>query len=416
MLAPSNRLGGMLACRMPLPDARAGLGAAPRSARPGRDGDARRAPVLAAVATCLLVLVACVAPEREVAIVPQPLVTLPSGAWSLVPLGGAARCADGSAYAAQVRPGDLDHLVVFFQGGGATWGEIPGATALVTPLLGSLYVDRVTPVADAGLTRAAPSGDVGAATQVVVSYCSGDVHWGDAVGVDGAGEPILHSGAANVRAVLDWLDAQSLTPERLDVVGCSAGAYGALMWSTNLRDLYPTAARSLLLDAGLGVVQAPFVEGTVGLASWNAGGAYRDNGFDDLVDDPDIDYFERLVAAAALGFGGPIGVASTDRDLVQAAFWYLTDDDRDTFAGAIDLWSEAAVARLARLDALAGVSTYLSDWVRSSAPIARPAIATGHCFVGDDDLWDPDVGAPFRDWWAALRAGAAPPGVDVRDE
>ena len=357
-------------------------------------------------------------PTADDAIVGAPaLHELPLGEWALVPLSGATRCADGSDYALQVRRGAGAELLVFFQGGGATWGELDAASGLLRPLLGELYQERVKPLAPRGLAAPPPGEPVSEATQVVVSYCSGDVHWGDADGVDALGEAIEQRGAHNARGALAWLAAQQLSPSRLSVVGCSAGAYGALLWALGLAELYPGAPRSLLLDAGLGLVKSPFLEGQHGLAAWNPRGAYADNGLESLLETLDVDYYERLLAAVAERFGGPVGVASTDRDPVQAAFWYLTGDD-PTLAGfglaEVSVWSRAALARLELLAELPEVSTFVSAWVPSDAPVSAPALATGHCLLSDPDLWGSPVGDAFGVWWSELRAGSLPIAVDLR--
>ena len=343
------------------------------------------------------------------------LATLPVGQWVRLPLGGETVCADGSRYAAQVRRGTDDaELVVSFQGGGATWGEIEGADGwLQQEFLSELYYERVRSVSNAGLT--APPGDdpLAAATQVVVSYCSGDVHWGDKFGVDAKGRAIEHRGVVNVEAVLDWLEAQGLAPERLTLAGCSAGGYGALLWAPSLVRLYPDAAPSLLIDAALGVVQRPFLTGATGLASWRVDRAFQANGREDLLDDLKEDYFEWLVAAVAEEFGGPIGVATTDRDGIQAAFHFLMGESPvvTSFRTAdVDAWSTLALERIGRLNDIEGVSTFVSDW----GPALLPFGATGHCVTEHRDLWRAGMGEAFRAWWGEVRAGTVPARVDLR--
>jgi len=358
-----------------------------------------------------LLLAACGLPD-----VPEgsALTDLPISEWVYLPLGGDAVCASGSRYAAQVRRGTDDaELVVSFQGGGATWGVIEEASWLLSQFLSELYFERVRSIRKGGLSDPPADDPLARATQVVVSYCSGDIHWGDAFGVDATGTRIAHRGAANVEAVLDWLDDQALAPERLTVAGCSAGAYGALLWAPSLAASYPGATRSLLLDAGLGVVQAPFVDRSTGLASWRVERAFRANGLEATLEGLGLDYVERLVASVAAAFGGPIGVASTRRDGVQAAFHFLmggapsvTSFKRDD----VDAWSAAGATRLDRLDAIEGVSTFVSDW----GPALLPYGASGHCVTEDRDLWRHGMGDAFRDWWGELRAGRLPDSVDLR--
>ena len=366
----------------------------------------------AALSAMALLLAACGMPA-----VPEgaDLATLPIGQWVQLPLGGETVCADGSRYAAQVRRGTDDtELVVSFQGGGATWGEIEDANWLLRQLYAELYYERVRTVSNAGLSAPPDDDPLAAATQVVVSYCSGDVHWGDAFGVDAKGRPIEHRGVVNVEAVLDWLDAQGLAPERLTLAGCSAGGYGALLWAPSLVRLYPDAAPSLLIDAALGVVQRPFVTGDVGLISWRVDRAFRTNGQQDLFDDINEDYFEWLVAAVAAEFGGPIGVATTHRDGIQAAFHFLMGESPvvTSFRTTdVDAWSAAAQDRIGRLNDIEGVSTFVSDWERGSIPLVD---STGHCVTEHRDMWRGGMGEAFRGWWGEVRAGTVPAPVDLR--
>ena len=370
----------------------------------------------------VLALAACGRPAHDDGITPPALVDLPPGVWTRVPLEAPARCADGSDYALQILPGDTLEVIVVFQGGGATWDglRVPLALRWLLSQLGTrLYHPRVTDVPEAGVAQPPAEAAIAGATQVVVSYCSGDVHWGDAAGRDDLGHAIEHRGAANVRAALAWLADQALAPERLTVVGCSAGAYGALAWAPSLQALFPSGQRSLVLEAGLGVVQAPFLAGPGGLPGWQVEGAYAENGLASLLPiGDDLDYVVRLVEAVAKRFDGPIGVASTDRDAVQALFWYLMGEDGSRYpddpAAEIDAWSLLALERLAALAAIEGVSSFLSAWVPDAIPSQLEGHATGHCLLASDDLWVSAEGAAFRAWWEALRSGTVPAPVDLR--
>ena len=364
------------------------------------------------------------------------LENLPQGVWSRVELSAAPGCADGSAYEIQVRPGSRDDLLLVFQGGGATWGEldVPVSLRLTLASLGTqLYLPTVTTVGTRGLAGPPAGSALDGTTQVVVSYCSGDVHWGDARGVDDRGRPIEQRGAPNAAEALRWLETQGLAPARVGVVGCSAGAYGALLWAPSVQALYPAAHRSLLLDAGLGVVQDPFlVRGATpprGIEAWRIEGAYAANGLRQLLDEPlGEDYLERLVAAVAGVFDGPIGIASTDRDVVQTLFWYLMGEDFEdypttieaiaAFAGErIDAWSALALPRLERLDDVDGVVTFVSDWTPDVLPTSVAEVGTGHCLTTEAELWDGPVGGAFLAWWAALRGdGGAPYSADLRED
>lgn len=406
---------------------------------------ATRLARVACAALAIALLAACAGTQPSDADAPIPsLDDLAVGEWSLVELRGDTRCADGSAYAIQVLPGDRDELFIVFQGGGATWGELPRAVRSTLTVI-SPYQRRVRAIdGDPGLASPPSDAAVAGATLVVISSCNGDVHWGDAPAgnVDDRGRSVAQVGARNVRAGLDWLADQALAPERLAIVGCSAGSYGALLWAPSLQTLFPDATRSLLLDAGIGVVQEPFVTASAspfdgidtpyGLASWNVATAFDRNGVGALVDAIDSDFFTTLTEAVAQRFDGPIGVVSTDRDLVQALFWYLTGDDvagfpapagpvptQDEWAAigafAVQLtsdWSPLARARLAALDDIVGVSTFVSSWTPAGARLIDAG--TGHCLTTDAALWAATgEGAELRAWWERLLDGDEPDSVDL---
>lgn len=411
---------------------------------PSTRSQRRSLPLGAALLVLVLAACAGTAPADREPPVPT-LDDLALGSWHTVELRGDARCADGSTYAIQVRPGDRDELLVVFQGGGATWGELPEEVR--SALLVSPYARRLNPVSGgSGLASPPPGAAVAGATQVVISYCSGDVHWGDAVigNVDFRGRSASQTGAANVLAGLDWIDAQGLAPERVGIVGCSAGAYGALLWAPSVQGLFPTVTPSLLLDAGIGVVREPFVSAAAspfagvdtpyGFGSWNVATAFARNGVSDLLAGIDLEYFTDLTRAVAGRFDGPIGVASTDRDLVQALFWYLMGDDFEGFpapAGAVPTedewaaieafaeqlasdWSPLARARLTALDEIDGVSTFVSSWTPDGSPLIDAG--TGHCLTTDAALWDATgEGAEFRAWWETLLDGDEPDSVDLTE-
>ena len=388
-------------------------------------------------ALLLAALTACAGPAThdDPPVVPS-LENLPQGVWSRVELSAAPGCADGSAYEIQVRPGSRDDVLIVFQGGGATWGEldVPISLRLTLVSLGTqLYLPAVTPVGTSGLAGPPTGSVLDGPTQVVVSYCSGDVHWGDASGVDDRGRPIEQRGAPNVAEALRWLETQGLAPARVGVVGCSAGAYGALLWAPSIQALYPAASRSLLLDAALGVVQDPFLVRSAtpprGIEAWRIEGAYAANGLRELLDEPlGEDYVERLMTAVAATFDGPIGVASSDRDVVQTLFWYLMGEDFEdyptaieaiaAFAGErIDAWSALALLRLERLRAIDGVVTFVSDWVPAVLPPAVAEVGTGHCLTTEPELWEGPVGEAFQVWWGALRGdGGVPYSEDLRED
>ena len=100
---------------------------------------------------------------------------------------------------------------------------------------------------------------------VYVPLCSADAHWGAETRVYNAGQTINHFGGNNVKAAFDWLTQQAYvptatpatTPADTSVVaaGTAAGAWGAALWSAQLRAAYDGVAHVFYLgDDGINLV------------------------------------------------------------------------------------------------------------------------------------------------------------------
>src|SRR5690349_12739504 len=140
---------------------------------------------------------------------------LPVGEWTWMNPGGDTKCAFGQDYRFLVRPAaHSDKLLIFFEGGGACWDgascdpayseSVAGAANLwrdqtfdydvQKDYMSGIFNPDLSPVADYNM--------------VVVSYCTGDLGWGDATGhyttPGGQNLTVHHNGVANTKAVLDW--------------------------------------------------------------------------------------------------------------------------------------------------------------------------------------------------------------------
>ena len=73
---------------------------------------------------------------------------------------------------------------------------------------------------------------------------------------------VHHRGAVNAQAAVDWMLANVPSPEVALVTGCSAGAYGSLMWATKIAPVYiPRGTRLVQFgDSGSGVFTQGFIE------------------------------------------------------------------------------------------------------------------------------------------------------------
>lgn len=207
-------------------------------------------------------------------------------------------CSRGTPYSFFVKRGTVNKLVMYYQGGGACWDyftceELQTFDSSVQP--GDDPNGDTTGFADAS-NPANPFRDWNV---VFVSYCSGDVHLGDAQATytdtdSPATTTIEHRGFVNAKVAEKWAREHFVNPEQVFVTGSSAGAYGALLHGAWLHRAYPASDFAVLGDAGNGVITEDFRANN--FPSWNV----------DANLPPDIGVAELTVpeatAAAALTF------------------------------------------------------------------------------------------------------------------
>jgi hypothetical protein len=167
-------------------------------------------------------------------------------------------------------------LLLFLDGGGSCWDPLTcAALKRATPDIGGPYgrpqfEGDLPKAAGSILDRAVEGTPFGGATLVFVSYCTGDVHWGDSTNDYPGLGTWRHAGAANLRADLAWLQANLSAPQRLVVSGSSAGGYGGLLAHELARTAWPGAKGYLVDDSGPPLVgnDVPEVERTAWYLSW----------------------------------------------------------------------------------------------------------------------------------------------------
>ncbi|WP_437677719.1 pectin acetylesterase-family hydrolase [Sorangium sp. So ce131] len=207
---------------------------------------------------------------------PAAILNLPPG-WNTVEPGGETTCSRGDPFKYFVRPGTVNRLIVEFRGGGACWNAVTCSAA------GSLFQETVTedPMvinqqgASGIYDHENPDNPFRDWHHVYIPYCTGDIHWGDNVATYGEGSgavTIRHKGAVNVRAALSWVYENVPAPEKIFVTGCSAGAYGSIMWSAHLREHYKNTSVYQFADSGAGIITETFFEDS--FPSWKPQGAY----------------------------------------------------------------------------------------------------------------------------------------------
>lgn len=224
------------------------------------------------------------------------------GAWQAVEPGGKTLCAHGAPYRFFVRSGDPAKVLLFFQGGGACWSS-QNCDLENRPT----FDPFVGPDDDPG---AAPGGifdledarnPLRSYAMVFVSYCSGDVHLGDAArdypvrGPEGYDRTlhVEHRGYANATAAMDWLNTHT-APRTLMVAGASAGSIAAPFYAELMARRYPEADIAVVSDASgaySGIDLDPLFE------TWGAKHVARGLGYEaEVLDDLSA---ERLITNAA---------------------------------------------------------------------------------------------------------------------
>lgn len=169
------------------------------------------------------------------------------------------------------REGNPRRLVIGFDGGGACWDSLTcvGSVLNEDPVYETV-VDETPALLDGlgGLfDRDNPENPLSDALQVLIPYCTGDLHMGsnDQVYIlDDVPHTIRHRGYDNVVAVLEWLthyyaNTAGARPKQVFVTGASAGGYGAQFAYPEIDSRLPAAARKRVLsDSAIGVINADF--------------------------------------------------------------------------------------------------------------------------------------------------------------
>ncbi len=172
-------------------------------------------------------------------------------------------CMDGSPYTFFARRGTVNKLVMYYQGGGACWEQltcsIPTCDDSVT------NGDNPNNASSGFADLANPDNPFRDWNAVFVSYCSCDIHFGDAAQDYDNFNPatplhVEHRGYHNSKVAEKWAREHFLAPEEIFVTGSSAGAYGAWFNGPLLHSVWPSAHFSVLADAGNGVVTQEFLE------------------------------------------------------------------------------------------------------------------------------------------------------------
>ena len=349
--------------------------------------------LLSALLTVLALLAACAEPVTpptpptpEPPPGPEVPVTLPElepGVWNAFSPGGETICSDGSPYSYYVYPGTVNKVVIDFEGGGACWdGATCGEGGPYQPSIPDPEgrLEGLSGIYD----KANPDNPVGDWYHVFVSYCTADIHLGDSVETYNTGDgeiTINHSGQNNVDAVLRWVEREFSAPESVFVTGCSAGAYGAALYTPRIAGAYPDADVTELGDCGAGVIPESFVMGEDGLNRWNV----------DAVLPEAVDLTEGVPATfladayVAIGQAHPevtLAQYNSLYDGVQIGFYArqlgLDPEDPEVQREAADLWVPGLLASLQEIQV--GLPTSFSSYI-SLLDDNEDRPGTAHCVI-----------------------------------
>ncbi len=180
------------------------------------------------------------------------------------------QCMQGSEYRYFAKRGTVNKLLMYYQGGGACWDNLTcGGTGITAAICATTATEEDDPnnfssgFADLN-NENNPFRDW---SIVFVSYCSCDVHFGDATQEYSDSLTVQHKGIHNSRVAEKWAREHFLNPEVVFVTGSSAGAYGAWFNAPLLHDVWPASQIHVLADAGNGVITTDFLNDE--FSNWN---------------------------------------------------------------------------------------------------------------------------------------------------
>ncbi|MBI2890256.1 MAG: hypothetical protein HYY13_05670 [Nitrospirae bacterium] len=197
---------------------------------------------------------------------------LPDG-WTKIEPGGETACAHGTPYAFYVRPGKINKLSIYFQGGGACWNAL--SCAFESSLLSTSAEDRAQIAENMNGVVALDNPDNPFMDWygVFIPYCTGDVQMGNRVvtypAIGSSPEvTIYHRGFVNASSARAWIYENFKDPEFIFISGSSGGSPGSAMHAPYIADHYPQSDAALLGDCESGVAPQSFMSDS--FPSWGA--------------------------------------------------------------------------------------------------------------------------------------------------
>ena len=321
--------------------------------------------------------------------------------WETVVPGGDTLCSDGSPYRFFVHRGDPAKLLIEFEGGGACWSaatcdaDVYNRTVLSDPEA-ARRAGQMQGIYD----RSNPENPLKDYTHVYIPYCTGDLHWGsaDTAYTSGTGQTLVirHRGAINATSALNWAVQNVPAPAQVTVAGCSAGGYGAALWSARIGQAFPGARMVEFADSAAGVVPDGFF-GTLSPV-WNVSAVWPSFVPDLAPDRLDMASLTLPRPYASLSAFQPTAryfQFNTRADSVQTFFYVLA---KGSVTGSeFAEWSAKMLSNV--------------DQMSAGDPNFRAYLAPGsdHCIINKASFYTQQVGGRrFSDWVGSLLAGNDP--------
>lgn len=320
------------------------------------------------------------------------LADLPADEFSFLKPGGETICATGSEYGFAVRPGDPTKVVIEFEGGGACFNDFTCSHPYSKGAESAVFKDFASAESYAGADQVGlrdhgnTDNPVKGWTHIIVPYCSADVHWGDKETTYGE-NTIQHRGAKNTKSVMDYVFAQVAAPKQVFVTGCSAGGYGSIYHTPEVRAHYSNAKVSHFSDSAAGVFPEtyfPILRDTWGFQST----------FPTAIGSADD--FKTLAYLYQ-------GIGAKYPDTLLSQYNVIGDTTQSTFLALMggSGWSDGMLANVGEL-----VNTMPNNFRTYLSP------GSVHCIIEKDEMYSKTVGGTkLTDWMKAVVADEKPANV-----
>jgi hypothetical protein len=231
-----------------------------------------------AVAIAAAIVRAAPTPTSPHAPRPHPDGEAPASArWTRVAAGGYCACADGSAFAFHFRRGDVDRLLIHFDGGGACWSGSTCDPRQAPTYRRALGTDEEPEPRDGIYDLDNPENPFRDFSILHVPACTGDLQLGTRVvryparTNDGMRDTLIevrHLGHYNATAALDWLRRRLPDPRLIVVAGSSDGAIAAPLYAGMVAQRWPGDTRIVQIGDGAGAYRTPAIPRLLG--GWGA--------------------------------------------------------------------------------------------------------------------------------------------------